>query len=127
MLHTKNPTKALNAVGEAIDHTLAATMIKDFQEEFPTEKIGHYIGRDILDTILAQPGCVGIRFYNALNEAGIKTLVYIGVDANEKVITKYTCVNGKGEMVSEEGSVGDRTGGPQTGLWEEIVRILTGR
>ena len=43
------------------------------------------IGRNVIDQILAQPGCVGIRFIDAINEEGQKTLVYVGVDAAAKL------------------------------------------
>lgn len=43
--------------------------------------IGQYLGRGILDEILAQPGCIGIRVYYAQHETGAPTLVVVGVDA----------------------------------------------
>ena len=49
-------------------------------------------GGKIIEEILAQPGCVGIRFFDAINETGVKTLVYAGIDAKGKNILEiYDC------------------------------------
>jgi hypothetical protein len=44
------------------------------------EIVGHYLGRAILEEILAQPGCVGIRMYHGQKEDGRPTMVVVGVD-----------------------------------------------
>ena len=41
-----------------------------------------FFGKDILNLILAQTGCEGIRFYFAVNN-GDRTLVAVGASANE--------------------------------------------
>jgi hypothetical protein len=41
---------------------------------------GGYFGRSIFDKILAQSGCVGVRFYYAQKDDGTSTLVLVGVD-----------------------------------------------
>ncbi len=55
----------------------------------------HFIGRDILEKILQQDDCMGIRIYYAIDDAGTQQLVYVGADANEKdqthgIIGDYT-------------------------------------
>ena len=50
------------------------------------EVIGQFIGRDLIQDILAQTDCVGIRFYYAIDENGSKNLVCVGVDQNENDI-----------------------------------------
>lgn len=112
MLQTKNATKNLTTVGEEISHELGAKMVKDFQDANPQDVTANYIGRNILESILAQPDCAGIRFYNALNEMGEKTLVYVGVDMNEDLITEYVSVNNAGELVKIKGMVADRSNRP---------------
>jgi hypothetical protein len=47
------------------------------------EVIGQFIGKDLIQDILAQNDCVGIRFYYAVDENGSKNLVCVGVDQNE--------------------------------------------
>ena len=44
--------------------------------------IGHYIGKTAITNILAQTGCVGLRVYYAINDAGQKQLVVVGVQAD---------------------------------------------
>lgn len=41
-----------------------------------------YFGKSILETILNQTGCVGIRVYNGLGSDGKQSNVLVGVDAN---------------------------------------------
>lgn len=112
MLQSKLSTKNPATVGEEISHELGAKMVKDFQDAHPEDVTANYIGRNILESILSQPGCAGIRFYNAINETGIKTLVYVGVDMNEKLITAYTGVNNSGELINIQGIVADRSSRP---------------
>lgn len=101
------------AVGEEIGYELGKQMVSDYQTANPTDVQFYEIGRNILDQILAQPGCEGIRFYNAYNELGQKTLVYVGLDKKGKAMFEYTCVNNEGVLKSDKGIVADRikTGG----------------
>ena len=45
--------------------------------------LGHFIGINKINLILAQEGCVGIRTYYAIDEGGKKAIVMVGVDADE--------------------------------------------
>lgn len=109
---TQTITKSLAAVGEEISHELGAKMVQDYHNANPGG-ISHFqIGRNILESILAQPGCVAIRLYNALNELGQETLVYTGVDSNNQVIVEYVAVNNLGELSKSKGIVADRVRPP---------------
>lgn len=44
---------------------------------------GRFFGRDILEELLAQEGCMGIRIYYGLDDDAIPQLVLVGADANE--------------------------------------------
>jgi len=46
------------------------------------ETIGHAVGKNLVNAILNQTGCMGIRFYQAINNKGEKQLVAVGVDAD---------------------------------------------
>ena len=61
----------------------AAKYIQNFKNHptTPTLKGGHF-ARSIFDKILAQPGCVGIRYYYAALDDGSPTTVLVGVDKN---------------------------------------------
>lgn len=98
----------LTMIGEEISHELGAKMIKDYQVANPTDVKGYFIGRTIIEQMLVQPGCVGIRFYNAINEKGEKTLVQVGVDESGKSIVEYTIVRTDGSMGTQKAIVADR-------------------
>jgi len=102
--------KDYSAIGEAISHETAADFVKAYEEAHPTEVRGYVLGRNIIDQILAQPGCVGMRFYYGLNEEGEKTLVYVGVDAEGQDIVKTTVVMSSGALVEADGIIADRIG-----------------
>lgn len=104
-------TKEFAAVGEEISHELATDFVKSYHQKHPNDMIAYHVGRNIIDQILAQPGCVGLRFYNALNEEGRKTLVYVGIDASGKDIVKKVVVEEDGTLATVNASVADRMGG----------------
>ena len=103
-------TKNYAEVGEAISHELAAKMVKDFQDARPNDAEFFYIGKDIINQILSQQGCVGMRFYNAFDETGKQTLVYVGYDNKGQTIAEYTVVDNNGRLTRVEALVGDRSG-----------------
>lgn len=117
MLQNQITPKNLKIVGEEISHELGAKMVKDFQDENPTAITANYIGRNILERILAQPDCQGITFYNAINETGRQTLVYVGVNGQEQIISQYVGVNTAGELVKEKGIVADRSAEANDWQW----------
>ena len=49
----------------------------------PGEVIAEFQGKEKLLELLNQEGCVGIRFYYAINDEGQKVLVLVGADSNE--------------------------------------------
>ncbi len=116
--------KNLAMVGEEISHELGAQMVKDFQVANPSEVKSYYIGKNIISQILAQPGCVGIKFYNAYNEVGQKTLVYVGVDEFGKNIMEYTVVNNDGSFDQQKAIVADRIRTNDDDLFDRIVKWL---
>jgi hypothetical protein len=106
-MQTKLSTK-IEAIGEEIGLELGTQMVKSYQQANPSDVHSYLIGRNIIEQILAQPGCVGIQFYNAYNEIGEKTLVYVGVDKNGKSIVTYSVVDESGVLAVEKGIVADR-------------------
>jgi hypothetical protein len=106
----------LALIGEEIGYELGHQMVTDYQNSHPADVKSYIVGRQIIDRILAQPGCVGIKFLNAYNEMGQKTLVYIGLDAAGNNILEYSCINVNGELVEEKGIVADRVRIPGTSV-----------
>ncbi len=60
----------------------AVKFIQNFKNHptAPTIKSGLF-ARNIFEKILAQPGCVGIRYYYAALDDGSPTIVLVGVDS----------------------------------------------
>lgn len=50
------------------------------QQHSPDVVRAHLFGRNVIDEILAQPSCVGIRIYYALDSKDQKQLVIVGTD-----------------------------------------------
>jgi len=107
---TKNApqTKSLAEVGEDIGLTEGAQLVQNFRTANPDATPGYYIGRNIIDQILNQPGCVGINFRKCLSENNEEHLVYTGVDADGKDILSYSVVTNTGDIEKQNGIVADR-------------------
>ena len=97
------------AIGEQISHELASKMVKDHADKYSDESKAYTVGKTIIEALLAQPGCVGIRFFDAINESGVKTLVYVGIDRKGDNILEYTSVNDHGKLAVTEGMSADRS------------------
>lgn len=69
--------------GAPITLDVAGAWTENYRTQNPTLVKGVFYGRDILEQILAQPGCQGIRFYFALDNLNKNTLVAVGADAQE--------------------------------------------
>ena len=98
----------LAQVGEEVGLELGTQMIKNYRQANPTDVQWYMVGREIIEKILMQPGCVGLKFYNAYNEEGQKTLVYVGIDQNGTAILEYSVVTPEGQLAAEKGIVADR-------------------
>lgn len=77
----------------------AAEWTKNYRETInPGDVHAHFFGKNIIQKILDQEGCMGIRIYYALDESGKKQLIIVGADAEENDIyngviaeRSYTC------------------------------------
>ena len=101
-------TKTLAEVGEDIGLAEGMNMVKAFAAANPEATKGYYIGRNILEQILAQPGCVGINFRKCLTELNEEHLVYTAVDAEGKDILEYSVVTTTGDIEKKDAIVADR-------------------
>jgi len=108
MLQKELLAKDYAAIGEQISHEQADSFISAFRQAHPSDAQKFTVGRNIIDQILSQPGCRGLRFYNALNEAGQQTVVYVGVDAEGKDLVERTVVMSNGDIATSDGMIGDR-------------------
>ncbi|GAB2651447.1 hypothetical protein GCM10027036_00230 [Flavihumibacter cheonanensis] len=108
MMQNEILNTSLAAVGEDIGPELGAKMVKDFQDAFPNENPWLFCGKDIIQKILNQPDCSGIRFYHALDENGNKTLVSVGIDSTGNIIDKITVIDPSGNIAKYPAIVADR-------------------
>ena len=111
-------TKTLAEVGENIGLNEGIELVNAFTEANPTATPGYYIGRNILEQILTQPGCVGINFRKCLTNLNEEHLVYTGVDADGKDILEFSVVTNTGDIVKQEGIVADRI------MWWDDLHVL---
>lgn len=95
-------------VGEDIGYELGAKMIKTYYDQNQDDVLAHFMGRNIIEAILAQPGVVGIRMFQAVNDLGIKQLVMVGVDVQGNNILNFTEIGENGELIKKKGIVADR-------------------
>ncbi|MGA3287054.1 MAG: hypothetical protein ABSD46_06490 [Bacteroidota bacterium] len=72
---------------QSISFQEAKSLIKTFQRITASDAvIAQYFGKNIVDKILAQPGCVGVRMYYGKHTNGKPGMIIMGVDKNGKDI-----------------------------------------
>jgi hypothetical protein len=80
--------------GEEWDLKLAASWTKNHREKHPELAVSHFYGKEILQKILAQEGCMGIRFYHAYDHNGNKHLILAGATADGQDMLNTTAADG---------------------------------
>jgi hypothetical protein len=103
----ENPNDCTPEVGKDIGFEKGVKMIKRHVDAHPDHVIAQYMGRNIIEKILAQPGVIGIRTFYGLNELGINQLVFVGVDNKGNNIINYTQTLESGEKIKHKGIVAD--------------------
>jgi len=73
--------------GGQITLAAGAALTAEYRRKNPGATKGHFFGKDILQDILDQSGCMGIRMYYGLDGDGNKELVLVGADADENDMT----------------------------------------
>jgi hypothetical protein len=61
----------------------AAEWTANYRNANPGAVKAHFIGRDLINKMLEQDGCMGLRIYYALDENGNKQLIIVGADQEE--------------------------------------------
>lgn len=64
----------------------------------------HYFGKAFLESLLDEPACAGLRFYQAIDDHGVGRVVVVGVDdqGNDLLPRK-----GQGDHPNDDGGVGE--------------------
>lgn len=66
----------------------AKKMTQDYRSAAGTGAfLGGFFGKNAITDILEQPGCTGLRIYNAINGEGKPTFVLVGVKSSGEDIT----------------------------------------
>lgn len=66
--------------GDPIDLQTASDWTRNYRNANPGQIIAHGFGSDIIQDVLSQTDCVGMRIYYAINDSGEKSLIIVGVD-----------------------------------------------
>jgi hypothetical protein len=74
--------------GNFISLEEASEMTAQYRENIqPGGTIAVAVSSDIINGILTQANCTGLRFYFAIDASGSKTLVAVGIDEHENDMT----------------------------------------
>ncbi|WP_300567835.1 hypothetical protein [Flavobacterium sp.] len=70
--------------GEEITLVEAQGYVAEFAKQFPDEVKSFFVGSILIESILAQEDCIGLRAYNGYDDAeGRMNIVFVGVDTDE--------------------------------------------
>ncbi len=73
----------------------AVDLTQRYRKASPASEHGGFFWADGIQEILAQPGCVGLRYYHGLDADARYQIVLVGVDANGNDITKGAGTSGR--------------------------------
>ncbi|MDI1234734.1 MAG: hypothetical protein PSX81_10670 [bacterium] len=81
-----NPNITPNTGGQ-ISLPSAIQWTTNFRNQNPTAVKAHFFGNVIINEILNQPGCIGLRLYNAIDDNNQPQILLVGVDNNNNDMT----------------------------------------
>jgi len=79
--------------------------IANYAAQNPLGLTAHFFGYEILNQILNQSGCIGIRMYYALNDSGVQQVLLVGVSGKGENILPTSLTGGK--VTEGGGTIGD--------------------
>jgi hypothetical protein len=80
----ETPAPVFNGTeGAPIDLTTAATWTENYRNTYSGsgETKAVFIGKDIINNILRQEDCMGLRIYFAIDDNGEKNIIMVGADS----------------------------------------------
>ncbi|MGC4021192.1 MAG: hypothetical protein QM734_04250 [Cyclobacteriaceae bacterium] len=101
---TNTMSAVSSADGDAITTQTSKQWIANYGAKYPTSLVAHFFGHEILNQILGENDCIGIRMYYALNNSGVQQILLVGVNSKGQNILPSQ-INGK--ETDGGGSVGD--------------------
>lgn len=93
--------KEIRKIGALISLEKAKEMIESWQTREPEAVKSILYGRNIFETLLQVPGCVGIRVFNGLNDNNQQSFVFVPVGERNQNILNYTVTTEDGMVVVE--------------------------
>jgi hypothetical protein len=90
-------------IGDPIDLETARQWAGNYRDKNPDGTRGHFFGSEIIQQILSESGCVGIRIYYAFDEKGEKKLLIVGVDGegNNLLPLDGAALDGGGNTIAD--------------------------
>ena len=73
--------------GGSITLAAASDLTAEYRRLNSGATIAHFFGKDIIEDILEQTGCKGIRIYYGIDDEGGKELILVGADSDEDDMT----------------------------------------
>jgi hypothetical protein len=101
MAKKKKPLRFRGNEGEAMNENVVKKWIQKHEDHHITK--AHFFGRQIIEKILRQPSCVGIRIYYAIDDEGQKQLILVGADEKRANLWPSTKVKGKKGVMGDGG------------------------
>lgn len=69
--------------------------IANYATQYPQGLIAHFFGYQIINQILNETDCIGIRMYYALNDAGVQQILLVGVNSKGQNILPLSSTGGR--------------------------------
>jgi hypothetical protein len=104
MMHSKLTAEKTANIG----YEAGAKMVKDYHDMHPETAVAHYVSRETLEALLAQPSCNGVIMFPGM-EAGQQNIVLVGATQAGEPILDYTTVGTQGQLEKHNGIVADRS------------------
>lgn len=92
--------------GDSISRDDSHQWVNNYNQKKPSGIQAHFFGNEIINQILSQTGCIGIRTYYALNDAGVQQLLLVGVTSDGKNILPSTSIT-NGRVTDGGGTIAD--------------------
>jgi len=81
--------------GSSISAEITKSWIANYGNKSPLSIQAHFFGFEIINQILAESGCMGIRIYYALNALSIQQLLLVGAYANGGSLLPASTIGGR--------------------------------
>jgi hypothetical protein len=78
-----------------VSEEVSKQWIANYASRYPQGLIAHFFGFQIINQILNETDCIGIRMYYALNDSGVQQILLVGVNSKGENILPLSDSGGK--------------------------------